>query len=482
MLQKNEKPLLCLYMLNKFRARHIKTTFWILLIVIIPSFAFWGVSSFIRGKRKNAIITVAGKPLSYSEFKEYLTMANIYYRLTMGQDFYAKTNQQMLETKAFQFILLLHKAKKDGIKASDKDVVKTIENIFSIKGRFNEEAYERNIKEQLMMTPRIFEEYIRKILTAGMVLDKYVRNVTVKEDEIKNLYKIDNEQVKLSYIYIPYSKLSKEVNVTDKEINDYYNGHKSNFSNLPRIKIRYILLDKDKDKTVIDKLLRRAENTKSIISIIKKFSLQFQTTGYFDRNHPPGGLKWGKKADELALSMPLNKLSPLIEEGRNYILFEKIAQEKGTTPSLDEVKDKIVDELKRDKIKTDTESKAKDILKSALSGKSSLSNIAKEYSLENNTTEYLTRRGLAEKTGISRDISEAIFGLKKGDIYPDIITVKRGVYIAKLEDFLPIDEDKFKKEKEDYRQRILSQKTFFRQINFFSQLEKEFPIKKLKQF
>jgi len=466
-------------MLNKFRARHIKTTFWALLIVVVPSFVFWGISSFVRGRRQNAVITVAGKPLSYPEFKKYLTMANIYYRLTMGQGFYTKINQQMLKTKAFEFILLLRKARKDKIKADDKDVIKMVENIFSIKGKFDNEIYERYTKE-LMMTPRIFEEYIRKILTADMVLDKYVRNVTVKEDEIKNVYKINNEQVKLSYIYIPYNKLGKEIKITDGEAADYYNTHKNDFRRQPKIKIKYILLDKNKDKIIIDKMVRRTEDTKSIETLIKKSSLEFRTTGYFDKNHPPKGLRWGKKVNELAFSMPINKLSPLVEENKNYILFEKIAQEKGITPGLEQIKDKVAQKLKNVKEKTKVKSEAKAILKSALSDKTNLSALAKEYGLTSNTTKYLTRQGLSKTLGINTDIAEAIFSLKKGDVYTNIITAEKGFYAAKLADFLPIDKDKFKKEKEDYRQRILSQKIFFRQINFFSQLEKEMPIKQLK--
>ena len=488
-------------MLTKFRTHHIKTTLWIILIIIIPSFIFWGVSFFISGKKQNTVITVAGKPMSSYEFNKYLTMAKIYYRITMGENFYAEINQNTIRSTAFQFILLLKKAKEDKIRASDKDVIKTIESKFSINGKFEEEIYKRYTQE-IMMTPREFEEYIRKILTADMVLNKYVRNVTVKESEIEKIYKIDNEQAKVSYIYIPYQKPissippaknskkpsshSKNVfnrtGITNKEIKDYYSKHKDDFSTPRKIKIKYIVLNKDRNKAVINKILRHIRNTKSVYYLIKKSSLKFQETGFFDINHPPAKIKRDKKVIELAFSMPEGKLSPLIEEGESYILFEKTGHKKKIIPVLNKVEGKIIEILQNKKRKSKAEAKAKRVIKDVLSNKTTLSALAKNYSLKYALTKYLTRQGLEIKMGITQNICDAIFRLKNGSIYPHPITATKGIYIVKLKEFLPIDKNKFNKEKESYRRRLLFQKMSLKEISFFSQLERETPIRILRRY
>ncbi len=470
-------------MLKKFRTHHIKTVLWILLIVIVPSFVFWGISSFIRERRQNAVIIIGKHPLNSAELRKYLIMANIYYQIMMGENFYRSPNrQQLLESKAFQYILLLKKAKEDKIRANDEEVIDFIKKALSINGKFDNEYYKRYVQGKWNLTPHAFEEYIRDMLTADKVLDKYTKNVKVDEKEIKELYKQDNEKIKVSYLYIPYKDFIKETSVTEEEIKDYYYKHKNEFTTEPEIRIKYLLFDKNKDTHIIAKILKNVKDISKIDSIVKELSLNARTTEFFDKNHPPKNIAWNKKVNELAFSIPPNTISPLIEIEDKYILFEKVAEKKGKLKPIEDVKDKISEIIKVKKAKAKAKKLAVDILKELTSNQKGLKEAAEKYRLPINTTDYFARNTPPRGFNISLSVRIKLFNLKKGAIYNQLAEDKKGFYIIRLDDFLPVDEARFNKEKEEYRKRIRAQKIFIERIKFLAQLEKETPIKRVIRY
>ncbi|MCM8774193.1 MAG: peptidylprolyl isomerase [Candidatus Omnitrophica bacterium] len=329
-------------MLKKIRSRQVKIVFWILIILIVPPFFFWGVTSFTRTRRENANIFIDGKLISPEEFRKYQNASNIYYRLIMGRDFSKQITQEILDSKALEFLLLLWKAKKDKVTVSDKEVIETIEKIFSVDGKFDKELYLRYTKDGLGILPRTFEEYIRMILISEKIIDLYVRNVEVSDDEVREAYKKTNEKAKISYIFLPYKNFEKE-----------------------------------------------GEQKKSL-------------------------------AEDFA--------KKLIKEIMENNIFE-------------------------------------------------LEPIAKKYNLEVKTTDYFTYNEPIPNFGFEEDIYQDIFSLKKNQISERLFLVPEGIAIVRLDDFLPIEEEKFNEEKENYRNWVKSQKMFTHHMNFISQLRKESNLK-----
>ncbi|MCM8826636.1 MAG: peptidylprolyl isomerase [Candidatus Omnitrophica bacterium] len=278
-------------MLKKFRSRQVKIVFWILIILIVPPFFFWGVTSFTRARRENANIFIDGKHISSEEFREYQNTSKIYYRLIMGRDFSKQINQEMLDSKALEFLLLLWKAKKDKITVSDKEVIETIEKIFSVDGRFDKDLYLRYTKEGLGILPRTFEEYIRMILLSEKIIDLYVRNVEVSDDEVKEAYKKANEKVKISYIFVPYKNFEKEDEQTKALAENFAKG-------------------------LIKEITEN--NTFELEPIAKKYNLEVKTTDYFTYNEPIPNFGFEEEIYQDIFSLKKNQISEklfLLPEG-----------------------------------------------------------------------------------------------------------------------------------------------------------------------
>ena len=101
-------------MLYKLRTKHSKRILWVLAIIIIISFVFFGTRTSTQSRKQNIIGEIDGKKITLSDFNYYFKMANLYYILFSRQK--EKVSYQDLTNKAWELLLLVWKAKQDKIK------------------------------------------------------------------------------------------------------------------------------------------------------------------------------------------------------------------------------------------------------------------------------------------------------------------------------------------------------------------------------
>jgi len=308
-------------MLSQFRTKHVKPIIWIILIAVASCFILWGTPS---SKKENFGLLIGKKRITKASFTDHITTAKLHYRFSIGEDFYDKVNDKQLEAKSFEMLTFLWKAEKEDITVSDQEVMKTIQTIFSQDGLFNKEAYLYFTQENLRLSPRKFEEHIRRILIIDKVVDKYIRSgIEVEESQIRNLYKKNNEKIKISYTLIPYERFAKNIIISDEKINEFYNKSIDRFKEPKKIKISYINILNENNRKLISKLKKSLKKTETIQDLAKEFSLTLEESNYLTSfSSLPGGF-WNKKLSDMAFSLPVNKLSPIIEFESNIIIFQK---------------------------------------------------------------------------------------------------------------------------------------------------------------
>jgi len=445
----------------------------------VPAFVFWG-SSFLRRRQKNGqniVGKIANHNITYSQFLEYRTMAQISLQLLLGEDFYRKLSfkdrNKEIERRAWEYALLLWKAKKEKIKVSDKEVAEEIKKRFFPKGKFDKRLYFIFVRRILRIEPYIFERYLRKIIKAEKVLNKYLK-VEVSDQEVKETYKKYNEKAKIAYIPIPYKKFDAEIKLKEEEIKNFYEKNKELFKEGAKAKIKYILL-KENDKKEIEKSFKNLTKIKNIEIIGKKFNLPIKTTGFIGINDTIEGIGEEKKINYVALSMKTGEIGPLLKLKNGYILFQKIEEKPASISPFSTAREKVEAILRRQK----REAKAKEFARNILEeikrkNIKNLKDIAEEYKLEVKETDFVKYYDpILKEIGPNEDLSKIVFHLKKGEIWSSPFISSQKIYIIQLTDFIPIEEEKFKKEKEKYKQRLFVQRTLLKRLKFFSQLEKE---------
>ncbi|MCK9573686.1 MAG: peptidylprolyl isomerase [Candidatus Omnitrophica bacterium] len=459
-------------MLNKFRTHH-KKILWFLAIIIIPAFVLWGGLASMKEKNRNIVAKVGGHSITIEDMRYYVTMAQLSFALLDIPEKEKKITKQDVIQTAIDDILLLWKANKDKIKVSDNEVIASIKQIkfFSKDGKFEVEYYKRLLR-QMRIEPQTFEKYIRNFLKIDKLYKKYIR-VNPSESDAKKLYKKDTQKAKISYIFIPYDKLKEGMQIPENELEKFYQKNKSAFKEEAKIKIKYaIITNEDKEKLAL--VRNNLNNLKTIDDLKSNFSIDVKETAFIGRKDPIEGLGWQPAINNLAFSLKLKKISPMLETNIGYIFLQKEEEKAAFTPEFTGIKTKVEDTIKDSLAKEKAKALAEK-LTSRIKNEN-IKNIRKLAEQENcdfKDTDWFKYYDYIEGLGLNEKVSKIVFSLKNEQIYPYPLLLGKGAYIIQLKNIDSINEKDFITKKDEYLARIRQNMELMQKIKLLSQIKKE---------
>ncbi|MFH1504881.1 MAG: peptidyl-prolyl cis-trans isomerase [Candidatus Omnitrophota bacterium] len=462
-------------MLNAFRERHMKKVLWGLAGVIIFVFGLSGANFFLRGRVQGSAASINNRKVTTAEFDYYFKLARLHLILTTENT--KEVSRQNIEGLGLEFMALLWKAKQDKIKVDDQEVIAYIVKNFFPDGNFSENFYNRFLQYLsrtygLSLTSRNFEEYIRDFILVDKVFKKYTQ-AAIKDEEIRDLYKAENQKAKIDYLFISYEKFKVDVGINPKDIEDFYQENKALFQEEPRAKIRYISVEKSSD--LADKILKSLPQIARIEDLENKFSLKANESEFSGANSPIEGIGWQLQINKIAFGLEKNKIGPPITTEKNLIILEKIEETPPVTPPLNTIEEKVKEKLITIRAKDEVKRFAKEFLEEILKQESAdLEKIAnKENNIEFKETDYFKRYDYIEGLGLDKAVSEIVFSLEKGQIYSEPIMLSLGAYIIRQKDMTLFNEEDFQKDKQEYLDKIKQNKGFTARIEFLTQLKKD---------
>jgi len=248
--------------------KYLVPTIWIATIAFIGAGAVgWGSMKF--GDKSSSIAQVGDIPIS--KMKYSFSLNNLYnqYAQKLGNKFDKEMAKKLgLDKQVYNSLikqaLLLNLAKEFGIIVTEKEIGKEIVNYKAFQdknGVFQKSIYENFLKSR-GMKPKDFENIIKEDLTIKKLADlidveptnfekevvkstfkiadkiKYAVinakdiNVTLNEDDVKKFW----QENKINYLTPTKYKLelvwtkADDLNITDKEIEDYYKANSYEFS------------------------------------------------------------------------------------------------------------------------------------------------------------------------------------------------------------------------------------------------------------
>ncbi len=377
----------------------------IVLLVIVLSFAFWGVDSYRQSGSIDVFATVNGTKITSQEFERALQQQQNQLRQVLGENFDAKmfdSHQARLAIlgNLINQRLLVEQAKHAGLLITDRQVAEIISNIgaFQEAGKFDKKLYESILARQLL-SPIQFEEQIRGELAGQQLQDSYTQDgfapdstvhnmirlneqqrtirmteipfqsflaqTKIDETELKSYYESNQQefqvpdQARVEYVKLSVDNLLPAVTVSDEEAHKYYDEHHSDFSVAEQRHAAHILISlsntasQAEQQTALQKAEQVLQAVKQDAGKFAQLARQFsQDTGSAASGGDLGFFAQGtmtKPFDEAVFALKQGEISALVRSDFGYHIIKLIAIKPGNLQGFDEVKSEIISKLRLQK-------------------------------------------------------------------------------------------------------------------------------------
>lgn len=379
----------------------------LLLLFIFPSFALFGVDSFLNSRNADTTVAkVGGEPISRQDFDQAQRNQLDRLKQAYGPDFDA----QMLNTpeakKSILDDLIARKAitmetAKVKLAISDETIQKNILETPGLKkpdDSFDLERYKSLLSMQ-SMTPVMYEQSLRQDLVVQQLVNSIqntsfsskfladkISSISEQEREIQALdfnsadfasqVKITDamlrayydknakqftipEQVNIEYIVLNSDVVMNQIQVSDADVAAFYEQNKKNYTTDEQRRASHILLNLTKDSSEAETKAVKAK-AESILAQVKKNPELFaklakensQDLGTSDNGGDLDYFKRGamvKAFDDAVFKLKQNEISGLVQSEYGIHIIQLTSIRPATVKPLEEVKVQLAAEIKKQK-------------------------------------------------------------------------------------------------------------------------------------
>lgn len=260
-------------MLNHFRSA--SGSIWIkgLLLLLVLSFAIWGVGDMVQQTGRNvAVATVGNDKVTAQEFAgEYKRTAEGIRRM-MGEHFTPEMlkkmdmPQQVLQALINQKLFAMESAALQLI-PGDADVVRQIRSNPTFqdkKGNFDKKYFEMMLSNN-NLSEKVYVNRLRTDIAANLLVDTLLTTIPMSPNSIKTLLEARMEQRNCTLYMLGPWMVNEVAQPDDATIKAYYEQHPQEFTAPEYRKLSYVMLTRENmppPAKVTEEELRKAYNDK----------------------------------------------------------------------------------------------------------------------------------------------------------------------------------------------------------------------------
>jgi len=405
--------------------------------------------------------------------------------------FASRAAENLIDQKA-----VLAEADRLGLRATDEDVRDEIQHgryapAFFPGGNFIGEAeYEARL-QSADLTVSQFEAGVKEEILYGKLRDLVTGSATVTDAEVHDKFVKDSTKIKFDYAVLRKDDILKEIHPGDAELKAYYDSHKAAYNNsIPeKRKIKYVLVDKTRlafqmqltqqdvqsyydlhrdefrapeqvnvrhilIKTPLpgpdgkvdpkgveaarkkaDDILKQLKAGGNFADLAKKSS---EDTGSAKDGGSLGWIQRGRfgsaDEDKAVFALPKGGTSDVIDTGSGFDIVHVDDKQDAHAKTLDEVRAQIDPIIKRQKADQAADAESNALLSQARSN--GLDKAAAAKGLQVVTTDFIARRDALPGIGVSAPFMDAVFGAAE-KAPPDAVQIPQGFAIFELEAIRP---------------------------------------------
>jgi peptidyl-prolyl cis-trans isomerase D len=242
-----------------------ENTKWIMLVTAIAFVALmvfeWGMD--ITGQSSGSfgeLGRVNGTPVTYDMYQA--AYRNLYEQVSDAQDepVTSAQNREIEDAawnEAVNQILVQQELARRGIRVSDQEIRDAArfsppqelmaDPLFQTDGQFDLRRYQdflANAADELFLLQ--LEAYYREIIPQSKLMRQVTSGIYFSDAELWEAFREENEQVRVRFLALnPSLRIpDSDIEVSDREIQDYYREHEEDFQTPAQAELKYVVLTK----------------------------------------------------------------------------------------------------------------------------------------------------------------------------------------------------------------------------------------------
>ncbi len=237
-----------------------KTLFILVTLLAIP-FVFFGSTSF--GTVFTSYGTVNGETVTQTDINLASSNVTQRYQAIFGEDFSIETigEEQFSESLRQEIInqkILLSAAKASDLRVGEKQAKKEIIKIenFQSDGTFDEALFQSVIRAN-GFTPDDYINLVQQTISMDFLIQGIANITSASESDITNFITAFEKTRDLEFVSIDFNEIAQSIEVSDDEVQEFYNSNPLLFLDEERRTLQYLILSSDvyADNVQVDEAL-----------------------------------------------------------------------------------------------------------------------------------------------------------------------------------------------------------------------------------
>lgn len=365
---------------------HKRWMLFLVLILILPSFVFFGIEGYTRFMGGDDVMARVGNTtITRAEYDMARRNQLEQFRQLFGPGFDTRVfdskeaREQTLQQLIDQRVIALATA-DDRFMVSDNVLRQAIAQIPAVQenGRFSRELYTQALAAQ-GLTPAQFEASLRYQLAQGLVLDPVVESAVYPAAIVESLLQAMRQEREIRLRKFSADDYRTGIQVSDSDIQQYYDAHRDEFAVPETINAEFVLLD--------------GEAAMGQVSVSDDEIAQ-----YYEQNR--------------------NRFTTEASRRVSHILVEVPAGAD-------------------DAARTRARERAEDVLRTVREGSRSFADVAREYSDDKGSAAAGGDLGWITQGSLVPAFEQVAFALKEGDV-SEVVETEFGFHIIRADEVRPV--------------------------------------------
>jgi len=222
-----------------------------ILALVILSFVFAGVGSYINSSASSAAANVNGDEIGTDELERAYQNERSRMESQFGESFatlasdaaYLQNFRQGILDRLINEKLLDQAAQELGLRVSDAQIKSAIVGMqeFQVDGKFDNDRYLAILRQAGFQTNN-FRDYMRVDMVRRQLSQSLIGTEFALTSEAKTAHLMQQQTRDIRYVNVPTAKFIEQVKVSDDEISAYYQNYISQFDTQLKVSLSYVEL------------------------------------------------------------------------------------------------------------------------------------------------------------------------------------------------------------------------------------------------